>query len=322
MLYLVIQRKLSEIRQREKEVYTMKTKELWYKYLLQEGNFVKKLIPRNGCQIESVEEILLSYKRNIFNKMMHTKIKYFAKAYLAKYYRHEMKSKVWRKRLNAMYRVIDFEIESLIPFVDTLPLKSLSQEEHLQILKMFSLMKKERFLQKLLETHVMFSETEYRVIFAMLEEDMLEKLFFEMDKLERKACLALIDAMAVNGHMDFVKKLEQLLINEWIEIRVRALKAIEMIGVIENLDIYIPFISSPIWEERLMMAKLLKHAPFQHTEPYLLTLLEDSNWWVRSQAARTIIENRQGAVKLESYIETAADRYAIEMAKEVLKEVR
>ena len=83
VVYLVIQRKLDDMRQREKELYISKTKELWYTYLLQEGNFVKKLIPRNGCQIEAVEEILLSYNRNIFNKMMHMKIKYFAKAYLA-----------------------------------------------------------------------------------------------------------------------------------------------------------------------------------------------------------------------------------------------
>ena len=188
-----------------------------------------------------------------------------------------------------MYRVIDFEIESLIPFVDALPIKLLSQEEHLQILKMFSLMKKERFLQKLFETNVAFSETEYRVIFAMLDEEMVEKLFVKMDELERKACLALIDVIAANGYIRFIKKLEQLLTNELIEIRVRALKAIEVIGVIENLEIYIPFVSSPIWEERLMMAKLLKHAPFQYTERYLLTLLEGRiGGYVRKQHVRLL----------------------------------
>ncbi|RKJ24381.1 HEAT repeat domain-containing protein, partial [Butyricicoccus sp. 1XD8-22] len=54
------------------------------------------------------------------------------------------------------------------------------------------------------------------------------------------------------------------------------------------LDRYIPFVSSDIWEERLMAAKLLQNVPLKGSLSYLEKLLEDESWLVRTQAAQAI----------------------------------
>ena len=152
---------------------------------------------------------------------------------------------------------------------------------------------------------------------------MLEQLIEKMENLQESAQYALIDTIAVKGGMAVIEDLEKILVNENSEIRIRGLKGLERIGVIQHLETYIPFINSPIWEERLMVAKLFKHVPLTYTYVYLETLLQDSNWWVRSQAANTMIEDPNGRQKLKEFIETTTDQYAIDMANEVLgKRVR
>lgn len=112
--------------------------------------------------------------------------------------------------------------------------------------------------------------------------------------------------------------MESCLHNDDAEIRIRTLKAIFEIGIITDLDKYLPFITSQIWEERLMMAKLLGALPISITSSYLQELLEDENWWVRTQAAKSIGRNKDGKIVLQSYINSSNDRYAIEMANQVL----
>jgi HEAT repeat protein len=112
--------------------------------------------------------------------------------------------------------------------------------------------------------------------------------------------------------------LENNLSHDDTEIRIRSLKAINEMGMITDLDRYKVFLDSPVWEERLMLAKLLGAFPLEQVYPYLEELLQDENWWVRSQSARTIVNSKDGMSRLEMFIATAQDQYAIEMAQEVL----
>jgi HEAT repeat protein len=101
---------------------------------------------------------------------------------------------------------------------------------------------------------------------------------------------------------------------------IRSLKAINEIGIVFDMEPYKVFLNSPIWEERLMLAKLLGVFSLEEAYPYLEQLLQDENWWVRSNAARSIGNSKDGRSRLEMFIATAHDQYAIDMAREVLGE--
>lgn len=316
--YLLIQRKREIAKQKIRDAYIKRTELLWYSYLLEEGNFYKEMIPTNEYEIEAAENILLTYLRNTSNYNIRLKIYYFAKAHFLEYYKHGLESKSWSKRMNTMYRISDFRLASLVKYTEKLKLKNRSLDEQFQILKMYSLLSKNKFVEKFLATKITFSETEYRMLFSLVEDEILVELLTKLDFLKLSAQYALIDTIALNGNMQFVELLEQLITHNNPEIRIRTLKALERIGVIKNIEMYTPFVQSSLWEERLMIAKLFKHAPLSYTYPHLELLLQDENWWVRSQAANTIIDNRGGSEKLQQFVQTATDRYAIEIANEVL----
>lgn len=124
--------------------------------------------------------------------------------------------------------------------------------------------------------------------------------------------------MGLKRDIEYLPHLEVQLKQEDVEIRIRSLRAIYEIGVIINPETYLPFVKSPIWEERLMIAKLFQLLPLSYTLPHLQILLEDESWWVRSQAARTMMNDKNGRESLEEYIENSSDRYAIDMAYEAL----
>lgn len=298
--------------------YASEKRTIWQEYILEETPFEIILIPKNKSEIAEVENILLSYLKNISNPAIHSKIQSFAQLYLKEHYKKELKSRNWSRRMNAIYRIADFQISELVGNCE----KAMKREnalEAFQLLKIYSILEKENFAQQLVSLEHSFSESEYKKLFSNLEVEMLKQLIDQMEDLKEEAQYALIDTMSLIGNMEIVEKLEKLLNHEHVEIRIRILKGLEKIGIIQNLDIYIPFEQSPVWEERLMVAKIFKNVPLKYTNASLERMLQDSNWWVRSQAAKTMIEHPDGRQKLELFIETATDQYAIDMANEVLK---
>lgn len=318
IMYLIFQGRREAREKREKENYTQDTKIYWQEYFLEDRPLENKLIPKNKSEVAAIENILLSYLKNISNPNIHLKIHSFAQIYLKAYYEKELNSKRWSRRMNAMYRIADFQIKDLISTCEVLGEQKYSVETF-QLLKIYSILEKESFTRELLASNVTFSESEYKKLFSYLEVAMLEQLIIKIEDLQKSAQYALIDIISVKGSMDVIESLEKLLGNDNDEIRIRILKGLDRMGVIRQLDTFIPFVNSPIWEERLMVAKVFKHVPLTYTADYLEILLQDSNWWVRSQAASTMIEDPKGRQKLKEFIETANDKYAIEMANEVLE---
>lgn len=318
MIYLIYQRGYEERKKHEIEKYIQKTKIIWQEYFLEDDQFTVTLIPKNKNQILAVEHIFLSYLRNISNPIIQQKIYNFAQMYLKDYYQNELKSKNGSKKMNAMYRIADFHIKELISTCEV-SIKHKHSIEVFQLLKIYSILEKEKFIHEILLCNYSFSESEYKKLFSYLEVEMLQRLMGKMENLQQAAQYALIDTIAAKGSMDVIEGLEELLASEDTEIRIRTLRGLERIGVFRDLETYIPFVNSSIWEERLMVAKLFKYAPLTYTSGHLEKLLQDSNWWVRSQAASTIIEDPRGYQRLKKFIETTNDQYAIDMANEVLE---
>lgn len=293
---------------------------LWYRYFRDEEPFQTSLIPKNKFEVQAVEELFLSYINNLFTPAILEKVKLFSNQYLQQHFLGLLRSRKWGERINSMERIVDFHIDSLVEECEKMDGEKLSREEHFQLLKIYAVLKEEQFVDKLLTLPVLFSEYEYKKLLISVDEEILRGLLNRIEEFPDTCKFVMIDILGIKRNMDDLSFLESQLEHNNDEIRIRALKAIYELGVIIDPEKYVHFNVSPIWEERLMHAKLLGNLPITYSLPYLEVLLEDESWWVRSQAAKTIGKDKQGAEILQSFIETASDQFAIDMANEVLWE--
>lgn len=317
MMYLVFQRQRESQLKKSRDIYLHNYSQIWYDYLFNDEPFSMVLVPRGKAQVEAIEIIFSSYLKNLKNENVKKVIKEFSNLYLKKFYEQDLLSKRWSIRMNALYRIADLQIDELLDTCQQFEKIRISEEEFFQLLKIYSLFQPDLFMEKLKDQNAHYSESEYRRLFVLLEDDVFIRFFDDFDNWPLNIRFAVIDTAAVKRNMQYIDKLKHLLSSDIPEIKVRALKGLYEIGVIDEIDSYIPFVTSDMWEVRLMVAKIFKHAPITYTYPYLEQLLQDENWWVRSQAAKTIAEDRQGLEKLQEFIESSNDPYAIERAQEI-----
>lgn len=317
-MYLLFQRQ-REIRfEKARDTYLQNYSQHWYNYLMNDEIFSMVLVPRRSAQVAAIEIIFSSYLKNMMSEKVNQKIKEFSNLYLKKFYEKELSSKRWSIRMNALYRIADLQIVELLEACQQFEKTKISEEECFQLLKIYSLFEPELFIEKIKDPSINYSESEYRRLFVLLEDDVFNRLFEDFDSWTKNIQFAAIDTAAVRRDMQYIDTLKQLLAHEIAEIKIRALKGLYEIGVIDEIDPYVPFVTSDMWEARLMVAKIFMHAPLNYTYAYLEQLLQDENWWVRSQAAKTIAENREGIAKLQQFMESSNDQYAIEMAQETV----
>lgn len=317
-IYILVQRK-REIRFAEvRDTFLQNSSQQWYNYLINDEIFSIALVPRGRAQVAAIEIIFSSYLKNISNEKVEHKIKEFSNLYLKKFYEKDLSSKRWSIRMNALYHIADLQIEDLLEACLQFEKTKISEEEYFQLLKIYSLFQPELFIEKIKESNIHYSESEYRRVFVLLEDDVFIRLFEDFNSWTTNIQFAAIDTAAVKRNMQYIDQLKQLLTHEVPEIQIRALKGLYEIGVIDEVDPYVPFVTSDMWEMRLMVAKIFKHVPLNYSYAYLEQLLQDENWWVRSQAAKTIAENREGIVKLQQFMESSNDPYAIDMARETI----
>lgn len=318
-IYLTYQRIREVSLQKKKKKYILENQNKWYQYLNHEGFSATELIPMNECEIKGVEEIFLAYIQNLSNPEIQEKIKDFSNQYLRQYYLKLLHSKRWSLRMNAMYRIVDFQIDSLVSECEKIEGEKLSNDERFHLLVIHAVFNPDTFLKEFFALSITFSEYEYKKLLLGVNSEILIKLIGQMDKLPLDCQYSLIDVLGIKRNIEYLTFLEGNLQHENLEIRIRSLKAITEIGVVTDLEKYLHFVASSLWEERLMMAKLLGNFSLSRSYPYLVKLLEDESWWVRSQAAKTIKQAKHGKVKLESYIHSARDQYAIDMANEAVQ---
>ena len=286
--------------------------------MLNNENFSITLIPRGKPEVNAIEIILLSYLNNLTNGIVLQKIKEFSNLYLLEHYSKDLSNTRWSVRMNALYRIFDFRMDQAMEACNVLEMKKISKEEYFQLLKINSLFQPHVFMEKMGNLKFDYSESEYRRLFVLLEENVFIRFFNNFDQWPNRIQFSVIDTAAAKRNMIYIKKLEKLIRHDVDEVRIRALKGLNEIGVIEDISIYIPFVTSEIWEERLMVAKIFKYVPLSFTYSYLEQLLQDGNWWVRSEAAKTIVKDVSGIGKLSDFIESSKDKYAVEIAKEIM----
>lgn len=294
-IYLVVQRQAETKRHKAINDYILTEEKHWYAYLTGEVELSKKLIPKSAYEREAIEEIFLVYMKNLSNSFIKERITSYAGKYLASYYKQQLKSFRSSMRLNALYRILEFDLmnelsEQLKQFKN----RRLTREEQFQFLKIeLQITSGHRFIENMLSMETVFSEHEYRQLFLNADSDVLENAMEQFESLSSLCKWALIDAMGFNREIVVLSFLESLLDHREAELRIKALKAIYRIGVVLELERYLVFVTSTMWEERLMIAKIMENVPLEDSILHLQKLAQDESWWVRSQAIASIGEQKE-----------------------------
>jgi len=320
IIYLTYKKHKDNKGQHIKNQYILENELAWFHYFRDGATVPDKLIPRNRYEVEAIEEIFFIYLHNLKSPTVVEKISQFSNEHLYDYFKKNLQSKRWSSRMNAMQRIVDFKIDRLVDDCLRLDQAKLSSEEEFLILKVMANLREDDFIKQLLNTQKVFSEYEYKRVFMDLDDDNFEELVVDLHLLPAIAQYAVIDLIGMKRNVDWIVFLNKFLKSEDQELRIRSLKAIYEIGVVEDLAPYAPFSESSIWEERLMFTKLLTYIPSQSALPYLNRLIKDESWSVRSQAARVIVNYKDGQAILRNIVETKRDKFAVDMARSFLKE--
>lgn len=320
-VYLTILRLLEKRRLQREESYLSRTKEHWMSYLFYNGNWDATLIPQDSHEMRAAERLLVKLLNSVYVEGTRQKIYLFVNEYMESYYRKMLSSPEWSHRMNGLYRTIDFQLvalgESHLAKWSTKKTRTIEETYYLALLKI--MVGKTTALQLIKESTHEFSEHQNRALLLKLDNRQLQELVENYSYLTRAAKLALIDVIGEKNHIiyqDFL--LQQLSSEEESEIRIRILKSLELIGFLQDYSAITVFLDSPHWEERMLATRLIGSFPLQQSGHYLLPMLEDSSWWVRSTAARSVAKQKTGVELLLNFKERTTDRFAMEIIDEQL----
>lgn len=291
----------------------------WDLYLRGENDLHEGMIPRNKLEIQALERVFLTYILNFSDKEIKEKIQGFACQHLRHYYKKLLQSKKWSIRINALNRVIDFHMDCLLDECKQLEKENLAHEEYFLLLLIYVKLDANYFLKVIQSREEILSENEYKRLVMELDAASLSQVLSQYNEWNSSFQQAIITVLGMKRDVSPLSFLEHKLVGTDSEIRIRALKAINEIGAVSSMEKYLSFVDSPVWEERLMVAKIFRNVDFQEALPYLKKLIQDESWWVRSEAANTINQSRYGQVALQEIAENATDPFAIDMAKEYIR---
>lgn len=79
--------------------------------------------------------------------------------------------------MNALYRISELHIDELLEACKKLERTNISETEYFQLLKIYSSFQPDLFIEKIKVPNASYSESEYRRLFVLLEEDVFIRFF-------------------------------------------------------------------------------------------------------------------------------------------------
>ncbi|MCG1010314.1 HEAT repeat domain-containing protein [Salinicoccus sp. ID82-1] len=266
----------------------------WYEYLAK-GDGLGALPRSKDADVEAIEKIFFAFKQNASSKDIDGRIIQVATEHLAPRYRRQLKSGKWACRVNTLSKLIEFELPGFETAFTNEEILRLSRYEYFLFLSYLSIFDMDRFL------HIYFlrkdlSEYENKKVFNQLSDRKAEKLIGRFEEIALPGKYALIGRISLMPSGSSIEFLESLLGNRTSEVRIRALKAIQSIGHVQESCRYDRFYNSDVWEERLLVTRI---APLigESSISQLKERLDDPHEMVRREAARSLSRFREPMVK-------------------------
>lgn len=238
---------------------------------------------------------------------------------LSAHYAKQLLRKNWAIRMNTLYYIEDFHMESLKPILkEKLEKSSQLDQETQQLLRTLATLNEPATIS-VLARYPDAPVRLYTDVFKRLDEGTrLEELDAALRNEGANHALkhAAISYIGTAGLVSFLPRLEDELTAENGELRIQSLKAILQLQYLSDPSMLLPFLQSSSWPERMYASRIAGKLQLSRFKETLSTLLGDPVWWVRYSAAEALVQFSDGDILLSHLSANHPDRYARDMASQ------
>lgn len=244
-------------------------------------------------------------------------VKHLSEDFLTERYTKQLSTKNWAIRMNTLYFIEDFHMQSLTPQLKDMLHKAVRlDQETQQLIRTLASLNEPVTLAALAR----FSDAPVRLyidVFKRLDEQtrLLELHVALSDEKKNRALKhAAISYIGFAGLTELLPRIEKELQNEDAETRIQALKSILHLQYVSDPSLLSPFFHSSSWQERMFASRIAGRLQLSRFKEVLSELLGDSVWWVRYSAAEALVQFSDGDILLSHLSANHPDRFARDMA--------
>lgn len=266
--------------QNEIKTYQDDNFDIWFDYLYKHNTRVPSF--HSKSEQKGAKQIFFAFIRNGSTPSIEKRITEFLSEHHKEYYKKELNSNAWARRVNALTEITDFKIEGFTDIYSEQKIARFSRDERVLYVIYLSIFDKVRF-EALSFSRLDLNEYESKLIFNRLSDDYLLELKGSFHLMPDPTQCAYMDIVSTVRNAQVVEWLESQLSNEKLELRIRALRNIYSTGYVINAEKYVPFFSSEHWQERMFAIRI---APLlgREFESLVASRLDDAHRMVKSEA--------------------------------------
>lgn len=307
--------KKGKIQQHEQLVYD-EAMPLFIQFLYNDQN---EHIPLPPNEYHVAERLFSDSMAITTDEGLRHKVRESAAFYLSSYYERVMNTGDWPARVNALYYIENFQMESMQPVLKQRLMEiKIHDEEKQQLIRTMATIGDLTVLDYL-EKDPETTESVFLSAFTRFPEEVVPNAIEVVSQSgSSKAVISLLMYMGLSKRLDSMLFVEEKLSHELPEMRIQAIKALLRMSYLSNPELLVPFFKSEIWEERMFAAKITGALSLVQFEDELVGFLGDSVWWVRYSAAEAILQTF-GESKLLELSNKHPDPYARDMAAQWMK---
>lgn len=272
-----------------------------------------------GASYETIvlEQLLNGYVAVTKGSLTSPLVAKLSEDFLTEPYAKQLTGKSWAIRMNTLYFIEDFHMQSLTPMLKEKLHKAFRLDQETQQLI--------RTLASLNEPITLTILAQYPDAPVRLYIDVFKRLDTQTRHEELGRALtneknnntfkhAAISYIGMAGLTIYLSRIEEELQNSDGEIRIQALKSIYHLHYLSAPSLLLPFFHSSSWQERMFAARIVGRLQLSRYKEMLSELLGDSVWWVRYSAAEALVQFSDGDILLTHLSMNHPDRFARDMA--------
>ncbi|WP_342598129.1 HEAT repeat domain-containing protein [Psychrobacillus sp. FSL H8-0483] len=318
LLVLSIRKIIRNKRSAKEEQIYQENLELFVDYLFNDENLQLPVQLANPKNIAVAERIFSETFSTVNDDRTKQKLQEAAIAIFSSTYLKRLKKGSWSTRVNTLYYIEDFQIVSLLPYLQKRFHKlNAWDEEKNQLIRTLAALNDTSIIHYL-NANEDSQQHQYLDVFNRLSEEQFDnsiEICYEDNHQTSK--LAILNFIGLSKKTRYQALLENTLLDEQSEVRIQSLKGLYRLNYMENIALLEPFFASSSWEERMFSVKIIGAIMIENYESQLIQLLGDSVWWVRNASAEALL-SIFGEEKLKELAAEHSDIYARDMAKQWL----
>lgn len=281
-----------------------------------EDLFIEEL-RSNPHQTVVLERLLNGYVSVTKGGVQSPLVAELSEEFLSAHYARQLSDKNWAIRMNTLYYIEDFHMQSLQPVLkEKLSRSSQLDLETQQLIRTLASLDEPATIS-VLAGYPDAPVRLYTDVFKRLsEKTRLEELDAALRNEPPNKALkhAAMSYIGMSGLIAFLPRIEDELKSGEGELRIQALKAILHLQYLTDPELLAPFLQSASWPERMYACRIAGKLQLSRFKENLSTLLGDPVWWVRYSAAEALVQFSDGDILLAHLSADHPDRYARDMA--------